>query len=1182
MPNSLRKLLMILAMGMTIVYLVFRGIFTLNLESVYSTFASWLLYSAEILGGFQMILYFFNVWDVAEPDQLEPEEGLTVDVLIPTYNEDVLLLRGTVQAALAMDYPHRTVVLDDGRRPEVAELADELGAMYIKRDDNQHAKAGNMNNALEQLDGEYVIVLDADHVPVKHMITRLLGYFRDPKVGFVQSPHDFYNFENFQAACDYDKQQYWEEGLLFYHNLQPGKNRWNAVVFAGSAAMFRRTALDDVGLFAVETITEDMHTGLRMAAKGWKSISVTERLIAGQAAPDVTTFHTQRLRWGEGNVSILFHDNPLTMRGLSLTQRISYWASIFHWFSGFTRLAVYATPILLLLTGVAPFTEIKVWIIAMLLSYLFITHLAMRLVSGKNAALFNMELFAMMTFWTSIKGCMRGIFKRKESKFVVTSKRGGRQAGSTLLKYIMPQIWVIGFGIVALAWASFRMIFHTTYDFIGPAIAAPLVLYHIVLAWMVLRRSLAQETKRFSYRHKAVLPVEFTFDDQEHGTITGMGMSSDFSEYGIGLITYEPLPIDSEGDLFLSADGKRYRLRGAIRHSDAAAPKELAIGEESSQRDTAKKGTYRYGIEFLELTPETADALSSLALNYAVPMTYQWFSSRRSKMRKLAHRVAHLLTWKRRLEERKRYRLPVELVLPSQVEGEPGPSVRTVTEDISRKALRVLLPQQLEDGAQYPFVMPSPLGRVEGQVKILRSSEKEFGSLKLYEYVLEYISFVDQGRGMLYDLLSPIEEKRIENALIARNQEQKTPIFQPVAVGLLSAMVLIPGGLVLFRTVNTDDIFLLSASEDIVLSRADLVRVEEIYEGALSGDLKMKQLDMLSDILLREGRRQEVEDLIRRMLEIEPDNLGLIFALGNSHAAFQRVDEADDTFQFVLGELDKDLVNEVVPRRNVLLSGARNYFNAGRVEESLAYFAKLKDAGYQDDVILDEHAAALLAGGHLDEAIAIYQASESSPGMHMLLASIHNSREDFASAETECRITLELEPEHEDAMHLLAQVLTWQRRYKEAAEVYEQIALTYPEDGQMDARQAELALWDGNYALALLKYQELVDGDIMHRSYWMGYLSAAVGMSNLSREQRATVTHIEEEAKRQNYQDASFSALLGSVMQNIGEKKKAMVLLTEALKLDPARRGSRMQLADLLSDMGKYEEADRHYQMLLD
>ena len=88
--------------------------------------------------------------------------------------------------------------------------------------------------------------------------------------------------------------------------------------------MFRRSAIRDVGLMATETITEDMHTGMRMNAKGWKSLAITERLVAGQAAPDITTFHAQRLRWGTGNLSIMKYDNPLTMRGLSLPQRLCY------------------------------------------------------------------------------------------------------------------------------------------------------------------------------------------------------------------------------------------------------------------------------------------------------------------------------------------------------------------------------------------------------------------------------------------------------------------------------------------------------------------------------------------------------------------------------------------------------------------------------------------------------------------------------------------------------------------------------------------------------------------------------------------------------------------------------------------------------------------------------------------
>ena len=141
----------------------------------------------------------------------------------------------------------------------------------------------------------------------------------------MQTPHAFYNFDSFQARLDHKNRKYWEEGHLFYYVIQPGRNKWGCPIFAGSAAMFRRSAIRDVGLIATETITEDMHTGMRMNAKGWRSLAITERLVAGQAAPDITTFHSQRLRWGTGNLSIMNYDNPLTMRGLTLASVSATW-----------------------------------------------------------------------------------------------------------------------------------------------------------------------------------------------------------------------------------------------------------------------------------------------------------------------------------------------------------------------------------------------------------------------------------------------------------------------------------------------------------------------------------------------------------------------------------------------------------------------------------------------------------------------------------------------------------------------------------------------------------------------------------------------------------------------------------------------------------------------------------------
>ena len=134
--------------AVTVGYLVYRGMYTLNLDGWYASTASWLLYVAEIWGGTSLLLFFMQVWDTSDVKEQAPLEDVTVDVFVPTYNEDVAILRGTLQACLAMDYPHRTFLLDDGKRDEVRQLCEELGVHYITRDNNLHAKAGNLNHAL--------------------------------------------------------------------------------------------------------------------------------------------------------------------------------------------------------------------------------------------------------------------------------------------------------------------------------------------------------------------------------------------------------------------------------------------------------------------------------------------------------------------------------------------------------------------------------------------------------------------------------------------------------------------------------------------------------------------------------------------------------------------------------------------------------------------------------------------------------------------------------------------------------------------------------------------------------------------------------------------------------------------------------------------------------------------------
>jgi hypothetical protein len=220
-----RQALLLSAVVTCVVYLTYRAIFTFNLTTPYAIFASTALFVAELYTGILSLLYLLQVWRPSEPPQQPVLPDRTVDVFVPTYNEDVQILRTTLRACVALDYPHRTYVLDDGRRPAVEALAKELGVGYIKRDDNKHAKAGNMNNALKQTDGEFIVILDADHVPERNFITRLLGYFADEQLAYVQTPHAFYNFDSFQARYSARKNYYWDEGQLFHEVIQPGRNR---------------------------------------------------------------------------------------------------------------------------------------------------------------------------------------------------------------------------------------------------------------------------------------------------------------------------------------------------------------------------------------------------------------------------------------------------------------------------------------------------------------------------------------------------------------------------------------------------------------------------------------------------------------------------------------------------------------------------------------------------------------------------------------------------------------------------------------------------------------------------------------------------------------------------------------------------------------------------------------------
>lgn len=315
----------------------------------------------------------------APPPRRDDEELPTVDVLIPTYNEDEYILATTVAAALSMDYPRDRLnvwLLDDGgtdqrcddedavkaetarlRRAALQELCRRLGAHYLTRARNEHAKAGNMNNALAHVTGDIVAVFDADHAPFRSFLRETVGYFLDdPKLFLVQTPHVFLNPDPIEKNLrTFDRMP--SENEMFYSITQRGLDKWDASFFCGSAALLRRAALMETGGFSGVTITEDCETAFELHAKGYSSVFVDKPLIAGLQPETFTSFIGQRVRWCQGMLQIMMLKNPLFKKGLSPIQRLGYLSSILFWFFPFPRLVFMLAPLAYILLDVKIFVS---------------------------------------------------------------------------------------------------------------------------------------------------------------------------------------------------------------------------------------------------------------------------------------------------------------------------------------------------------------------------------------------------------------------------------------------------------------------------------------------------------------------------------------------------------------------------------------------------------------------------------------------------------------------------------------------------------------------------------------------------------------------------------------------------------------------------------------------------------
>jgi cellulose synthase (UDP-forming) len=194
------------------------------------------LITAEIIGLTQLLATIAVSWRRPRPSRtqlfaLDDAAQLpSVDIFIATYDEAIAVLEPTLAGAMGIRYPGSLTVYlcDDGSRESVRALAERYGAVHVTRIEHAHAKAGNLNNALEHSRGELVVTLDADMIPRASFLEATVGLFDDRLLAYVQAPQAFHNEDPFQFNL-FSGRSLPNEQDFFMRSLQEGKAAYNAV-----------------------------------------------------------------------------------------------------------------------------------------------------------------------------------------------------------------------------------------------------------------------------------------------------------------------------------------------------------------------------------------------------------------------------------------------------------------------------------------------------------------------------------------------------------------------------------------------------------------------------------------------------------------------------------------------------------------------------------------------------------------------------------------------------------------------------------------------------------------------------------------------------------------------------------------------------------------------------------------
>jgi cellulose synthase (UDP-forming) len=509
-------------------YLVWRWGFTIGGSALWVGIP---LAAAETYGLVMLCLLTFSCWRLAERPTLTPLPGRRVAILIATFDEDTDVLRPTVVGALAVrnDVPPEVWVLDDGGREWVREMCDTLGANYLSRPaPRAGAKAGNINHALDHVDAEFLVTLDADHVPRPELIERMLGHMADPRVAIVQGPQAFYNrgFGHPRAQDDPLR----NEQSIFFDVICRGKDRHGAAFWCGCPSLLRREALMEVGGVATATVVEDAHTSLLLNARGWRVAYHHEVMALGLAPEEIGAFIVQRGRWARGSLQMLRLDFPLLKRGLSGSQRVEYTASCLHFLEGPQRLIGLLVPPVVLATGAAPISASPLLYLAIFIPHFVLVPLASKALTRGHYRVLEGERFSIVRMEAYLRA-LAALPRGRGAGFKVTPK-GARQGGSEVLRALRVPVAIAALTLGAIGYQTTAQLMDLP-GRLAPGASAVTTLWGLVnvaLILSVVAWARSVQHRRRSHRFPADVHAAYSADA---GAVPSLvGRTSDLSRHG--------------------------------------------------------------------------------------------------------------------------------------------------------------------------------------------------------------------------------------------------------------------------------------------------------------------------------------------------------------------------------------------------------------------------------------------------------------------------------------------------------------------------------------------------------------------------------------------------------------------------------------------------------------------------